>query len=102
MTNINQSPTPLAADELQKWLSVHPHWKLNSAQKLHREIKFKDFKEAFAFMQKIAVEAERLQHHPEWFNVYNRVEIELVTHDAGNAVSALDIKMANFIDQLAP
>ncbi len=66
-----------------------------------REFTFEDFSEAFDFMTQIALYAERTDHHPEWFNVYARVEITLTTHDAGG-LSQRDIEMARFIDGLEP
>ena len=65
-----------------------------------RTIVFADFVEAFGFMTQVALIAERANHHPEWKNVYNRVEVLLTTHDAGG-VTALDVKMARFIDEAA-
>ncbi|MBB5192178.1 4a-hydroxytetrahydrobiopterin dehydratase [Silvimonas terrae] len=65
-----------------------------------RNFKFKDFNAAFGFMSRVALKAEQMNHHPEWFNVYNRVEVILTTHDA-KGVSALDIEMARFMDELA-
>jgi 4a-hydroxytetrahydrobiopterin dehydratase len=62
-------------------------------------LKFKDFSEAFAFMTRVALLAEKLDHHPEWTNVYSRVEIVLTTHDAGG-VTAKDIELATLIDKL--
>ncbi len=67
---------------------------------IEKSFEFTDFNQAFAFMTRIALKAERMDHHPEWFNVYNRVDIILTTHDAGG-VSQLDIKLARFIDQSA-
>jgi 4a-hydroxytetrahydrobiopterin dehydratase len=69
-------------------------------QQLFRAFTFKDFKEAFAFMTKVALLAEKLDHHPDWRNVYNKVEISLSTHEAGNTVTNKDREMANAIDQL--
>lgn len=67
---------------------------------LKRSFTFKDFTEAFAFMTRVAFLAESHQHHPNWFNVYNRVDIALTTHDAGNVVTDKDRKLAKAIDQL--
>lgn len=67
---------------------------------LKRSFTFKDFSEAFAFMTRVAFLAEAQQHHPNWFNVYNRVDIALTTHDAGNRVTEKDRKLARSIDLL--
>ena len=67
---------------------------------LKKTFKFKDFKAAFAFMTQVALIAEKMDHHPNWSNVYNTVTIELSTHDAGNKVTALDKKLAAAIDEL--
>lgn len=61
---------------------------------------FKTFNEAFGFMARVAMQAEKMNHHPEWFNVYNRVEVTLTTHDCGG-LSQLDIKLATFMDRAA-
>ncbi len=66
--------------------------------KLHKVYRFNDFVSAFAFMTKVAIWAEKLGHHPEWFNVYNKVVIDLTTHDAGG-ISAQDFLLAQKIDQ---
>ena len=68
--------------------------------RLEREFVFGDFTEAFAFMTRVAFVAERLGHHPDWSNVYNRVSITLTTHDAGNTVTDNDRAMAAAIDEL--
>ncbi len=65
-----------------------------------KTFRFRDFNEAFGFMARVALHAERADHHPEWFNVYNRVEIVLTTHDAGG-LSAKDIALAGRIDEAA-
>ena len=74
-------------------------WK-EAENKLSRDFKFKDFSEAFAFMTRVALIAEKMDHHPTWTNTYNTVTIELSTHDAGNTVTDRDRKMAKAIDQL--
>lgn len=68
--------------------------------KLYRKFEFRDFSEAFAFMTRVALEAERMNHHPLWTNVWNRVEIWLSTHDAGDVVTDRDRKLAQRIDAL--
>lgn len=80
-----------ALDELPGWT--------RSADRLAIEVdlEFGDFNEAFAFMTRIALHAEKVDHHPEWSNVYNKVHVRLTTHDAGG-LSARDIAMARFID----
>ncbi|WP_109832388.1 4a-hydroxytetrahydrobiopterin dehydratase [Reichenbachiella versicolor] len=67
---------------------------------LVQEFTFKNFTEAFGFMTKVAIEAEKMDHHPEWSNVYNRVTIKLSTHDAGNIVTEKDRTLAAIIDNL--
>jgi 4a-hydroxytetrahydrobiopterin dehydratase len=68
---------------------------------ISRELKFADFNEAFGFMTRVAIHADKADHHPEWFNVYNRVEVTLTTHDA-DGLSERDVEMATFINSLAP
>ena len=72
-----------------------------SDQKLSKEFVFTDFKQAFIFMTAVAEVAERLQHHPEWSNVYNKVAISLSTHEAGDTVTDKDRGLASEIDKLA-
>jgi 4a-hydroxytetrahydrobiopterin dehydratase len=74
-------------------------WKEEN-NKLKRNFVFKDFSEAFAFMARVALLAEKLDHHPTWSNTWNQVDIELCTHSAGNTVTALDRKLAEAIDKL--
>ena len=69
--------------------------------KLKRQFTFKDFKQAMAFMNEVAEAAEELNHHPWWSNVYNKVNIELTTHDAGNTVTSRDHSLARRIDAIA-
>ena len=68
--------------------------------KLYKKFQFKDFSEAFAFMTKVALAAEKMNHHPEWKNVWNTVEVWLSTHDAGDIVTEKDRKLADKIDTL--
>lgn len=74
-----------------KWMEVD--------STLVREWVFKDFNEAFAFLTRVALLAEKLDHHPEIWNVYNRVRISLTTHDAGNTITEKDLQMASEIDR---
>lgn len=67
--------------------------------KITKSFEFKDFKEAFAFMTQVALKAEQMNHHPEWFNVYNKVKIELTTHDAGG-VTVKDHELSKYIDKV--
>lgn len=76
-------------------------WKEEN-NRLIKTFRFKDFKEAFGFMTRVALVAEKMDHHPNWSNVYNAVTIELSTHDAGNIVTEKDRKLADAIDQLLP
>ena len=69
--------------------------------KLIKEFQFADFSEAFAFMTRVALEAEKQGHHPDWHNVFNKVTIRLSTHDAGDIVTEKDRKLADAIDKLA-
>ncbi len=83
-------------------LSNLPHWNYDAeAQGIRRSLRFADFGAAFAFMTHVAILAEKADHHPEWFNVYSRVDILLTTHDAGG-LSQRDIDLAAQIDAIAP
>ena len=68
---------------------------------LYRKFEFRNFPEAFAFMTRVALEAEKMDHHPDWSNAYNKVEISLSTHSAGDVVTEKDRKLAKKIDELA-
>ncbi len=91
--------TPVDVTEV---LSELPLWGLAPAPRpaIGRTLIFKDFNAAFGFMTRVALMADKMDHHPEWSNVYNRVEVVLTTHDAGG-VTPLDIRMARFIDEAA-
>lgn len=82
----------------QQLLQLHGWARSNG--KLRKRFTFADFAEAFGFMAAVAVVAERMNHHPEWSNIYNRVEVELVTHDAGG-LTMLDFALARRMDELA-
>lgn len=91
----------LIATERTAALSALPLWSdVPGRDAIFRSIKFADFNAAFAFMTRVALKAEKMDHHPEWFNVYNRVDITLATHDCGG-ISIRDVEMARFIDAAA-
>ncbi len=90
----------LSAEQLQESLQELPGWSVVDG-KLHKEFKFANFTAAFGFMTKVAIEANTLNHHPEWFNVWNKVVIDLVTHEAGNQISELDVMLARKIEEMA-
>lgn len=85
--------------QIRARLTRQPGWTLREG-KLARELRFADFRAAFAFMAAVADEAEAMNHHPEWCNVYDRVRIELSTHDAGG-ITEQDFALAAAIDRLA-
>lgn len=89
----------LTDDQIRSALEGLDGWELKDG-KLHSEFKFADFKRAFGFMTSVALEAEAKNHHPEWCNVYNRVEVWLTTHDAGG-ISEKDLALASVMDSLA-
>ena len=84
--------------EIQASVSSLPGWRVQNA-KLHKEFIFKNFVEAFGFMSRVALIAERMNHHPELFNVYNKVVIDLTTHDAGG-ISSLDFEFAGNVEKM--
>ncbi len=88
----------LSDSEVQERLQNLPGWQL-AGGKLRRELKFASFVEAFAFMSKVALVAEKMNHHPELFNSYNRVTLELISHDV-QGLSERDFKLAKAIDAL--
>ncbi len=89
----------LSDTEIQTALADRPGWAVIEG-KLHREYKFQDFVGAFGFMASVALVAEAMNHHPEWFNVYNTVRVDLATHDVGG-ISQLDFELAEKMDALA-
>ena len=91
----------LSAAERAALAEALPAWKLvEGRDAITRSFRFKDFSEAWGFMARVALLAEAQDHHPEWFNVWNRVEITLSTHDAGG-LSARDVRLAKAIDAIA-
>jgi len=90
------STIPLSPEQISALASSLPAWTVVNG-KLHRDFRFADFVEAFGFMAKVALIAEAMGHHPEWSNVWNRVTIDLMTHDTGG-LSNLDVDLATRID----
>ena len=92
-------PRALAPSEVESRLAALPGWSLANG-KLHRDFRFPDFVRAFAFMSEVALHAEKLDHHPEWSNVYAKVAVDLVTHDA-NGITELDFELARRMSAIA-
>ncbi len=91
----------LSDTEISKALSDLEGWVLDDdGSGIRKSFKFKNFNAAFAFMARVAMVAEKMDHHPEWFNVYNRVDVRLSTHDCGG-VTVLDIKLAGKMNEFA-
>jgi 4a-hydroxytetrahydrobiopterin dehydratase len=88
----------LTDKEIESEVTKVSGWKVVNG-KLSKSFEFKDFIEAFSFMTRVAMHAEKMNHHPEWFNVYNKVNIDLVTHDL-NGISNYDMKLANAINKI--
>jgi len=88
-----------SASEIREEMTNLKNWKLVDG-KLHRELEFRTFDDAISFMMRSALEITKLDHHPEWYNVYTRVKIDLVTHDLGG-ISGYDFILAKKLDQLA-
>ena len=89
----------LSEEEIRAALQPLSGWTVQNG-KLHREYHFPDFAHAIGFMAAAAVGIEKMNHHPEWFNVYNRVTVDLTTHDAGG-ITERDFKLANLLDGIA-
>ncbi len=90
----------LSSEEVEAELAQLPGWKVKEG-KLHKEFKFKSFAQALGWMVTVGVQADKMDHHPEWSNVYNRVTVSLVTHDLDNSISNWDIELAKKMEQLA-
>jgi 4a-hydroxytetrahydrobiopterin dehydratase len=89
----------MTEQEIAAALAALPGWSLEGS-KLHREYRFADFIHAFGFMATSAIAIEKMNHHPEWANVWNRVTVDLTTHDAGG-VTARDFELARLLEQFA-
>ena len=88
----------LSDDQIKEKLKELQGWQLVNG-KLHKEFQFKDFNQAFGFMTRAALHAEKMDHHPEWFNVYNKIKVDLMTHDAGG-ITENDVKLAKILNSL--
>ena len=89
----------LSQEDIDEELKNLSGWKVLN-EKLHKEFQFEDFSQAFGFMTRVAIECEKMNHHPEWFNVYNRITIDLTTHDAGG-ITKNDVNLAKILNSLA-
>ena len=88
----------MTSKQIEAELKNLPGWTLRD-EKLHRELKFKNFRQAFGFMTQVAIQAECMNHHPEWRNVYSRVTLDLTTHEAGG-ISQRDFELARKIEEI--
>lgn len=86
--------------DLPDALANLPGWEIR-AGKLHKEYQFDSFAQAMGWMMSVAIHADKMDHHPEWSNVYNRVRVDLVTHDLGNVISSWDVALAETMEKLA-
>jgi len=92
MMKLSQTEIDEELKSLQGWSVVN--------EKLHKEFQFDSFNQAFGFMTRAAMEIEKMNHHPEWFNVYNKITVELTTHDAGG-ITKNDVNLAKILNSLA-
>jgi 4a-hydroxytetrahydrobiopterin dehydratase len=90
--------TQLPRETIEKELKEMPGWAIVEG-KLHKEFQFDDFNQAFGFMTRAAMHIEKMNHHPEWFNVYNKLSVDLTTHDAGG-ITENDIKLGKILTSL--
>ncbi|MCB8980133.1 MAG: 4a-hydroxytetrahydrobiopterin dehydratase [Ardenticatenaceae bacterium] len=90
----------LSGEEIQAALINLPGWSVKDG-KLHKQFKFKTFAQALGWMVTAGVHADKMDHHPEWCNVYNRVEVSLVTHDLDNSISSWDVELAKYMEETA-
>jgi 4a-hydroxytetrahydrobiopterin dehydratase len=89
----------LSSEQISEQLKNLPGWTIKD-EKLHRDFEFESFNQAFGFMTRAAMEIEKMNHHPEWFNVYNKITVDLMTHDAGG-ITENDIKLAKILNSLS-
>jgi len=89
----------LSQTDIDEELKSLQGWSIKN-EKLHKEFQFESFNQAFGFMTRAAMEIEKMNHHPEWFNVYNKITIELTTHDAGG-ITKNDVNLAKILNSLA-
>ncbi len=89
----------LSSEQISEELKNLPGWSIKD-EKLHKDFEFESFNQAFGFMTRTAMEIEKMNHHPEWFNVYNKLTVDLTTHDAGG-ITENDINLAKILNSLA-
>ncbi len=89
----------LSSEQISEHLKNLPGWTVKE-EKLHKDFEFNDFNQAFGFMTRAAMEIEKMNHHPEWFNVYNKITIDLTTHDAGG-ITENDVELARILNSLS-
>ena len=97
---VDMSRRKLSREEVEEALTRLPGWAVQDG-KLYRQYKFKSFAQALGWMVTVAVQADKMDHHPEWCNVYSRVTVHLVTHDLGNAISTFDVALAQHMEIMA-
>lgn len=90
----------LSGEEIEQALANLPGWSVKEG-KLYKQFKFKSFAQALGWMVTVGVQADKMDHHPEWSNVYNRVAVSLVTHDMDNSISSWDVELAQFMEETA-
>lgn len=96
---MSQKASVVSEAELAEALAYLPGWEVQEGQ-LYKQFKFKSFAQALGWMVAAGVEADKLNHHPEWSNVYNQVTVHLATHDLGNVISTLDLALARKMEAL--
>jgi 4a-hydroxytetrahydrobiopterin dehydratase len=89
----------LSPEKISEELKNLPGWSIKD-EKLHKDFEFESFNQAFGFMTRASMEIEKMNHHPEWFNVYNKLSVDLMTHDAGG-ITENDIQLAKILNSLA-